>query len=57
MFDPLVLPVTTGVEADRRLALETVEGTRKISERFPGVQIVSGSRTCRSGSSPAARWC
>ncbi len=35
LFDPLVLPITTGVEADRRLALETIEGIRRISAELP----------------------
>ena len=26
MFDPLVLPISTGIEEDRRNALETIEG-------------------------------
>ena len=55
MFDPLVLPVTTGVEADRRLALETVEGIRLISERFPKCQIVAGLSNVSFGLDPAAR--
>jgi len=55
MFDPLVLPVTTGVEADRRLALETVAGVKKISERFPRCQIVAGVSNVSFGLVPAAR--
>ena len=31
MFDPLVLPISTGIEEDRRNAMETIEGTRRIS--------------------------
>src|SRR5205085_9351646 len=30
LFDPLVLPISTGIEEDRRNALETIEGTRLI---------------------------
>jgi len=55
MFDPLVLPVTTGVEADRRLALETVEGIRRISEEFPECQITIGLSNVSFGLKPAAR--
>jgi len=54
-FDPLVLPVTTGVEADRRLALETIEGARLISERFPECQIIAGVSNVSFGLDPAAR--
>ena len=28
LFDPLVLPISTGIEEDRRNAMETIEGTR-----------------------------
>jgi 5-methyltetrahydrofolate--homocysteine methyltransferase len=54
-FDPLVLPVTTGVEADRRLALETIEGTRLISERLPQCNTVVGLSNVSFGLKPAAR--
>ncbi len=37
IFDPLVLPISTGMEEDRRNALETIEGTRRIAEKFPNV--------------------
>jgi len=54
-FDPLVLPVTTGVEADRRLGLETIEGIRRISESMPECQIVVGLSNVSFGLKPAAR--
>jgi 5-methyltetrahydrofolate--homocysteine methyltransferase len=54
-IDPLVLPVSTGMDADRRSALETVEGTRRIAERFPGVQITVGLSNVSFGLKPAAR--
>ncbi|RMD63031.1 MAG: methionine synthase, partial [Planctomycetota bacterium] len=54
-FDPLVLPITTGVEADRRLALETIEGTRRIAEALPECQIIVGLSNVSFGLSPAAR--
>ncbi|MFK7961332.1 MAG: methionine synthase [Phycisphaerales bacterium] len=54
-FDPLVLPVSTGMEKDRRSALETIEGTRRISERFPACQITCGLSNVSFGLSPAAR--
>lgn len=55
LFDPLVLPVTTGVEADRRLALETVEGIRRISERLPDCHTIVGLSNVSFGLKPAAR--
>ncbi len=54
-FDPLVLPVTTGVEADRRLALETIEGIRLISERLPETNTIVGLSNVSFGLKPAAR--
>lgn len=55
LFDALVLPVTTGVEADRRLALETVEGVRRITERLPGCFTMLGVSNVSFGLKPSAR--
>lgn len=55
LFDPLVLPITTGVEADRRLALETVEGIRLIARRFPECSTCIGLSNVSFGLKPAAR--
>ena len=54
-IDPLVLPVSTGMDADRRSALELIEGTRRIRDRFPGVQLTCGLSNCSFGLKPAAR--
>lgn len=54
-IDPLVLPISTGMDADRRSALELVEGTRRIAEAFPGVQITCGLSNVSFGLKPAAR--
>jgi 5-methyltetrahydrofolate--homocysteine methyltransferase len=54
-IDPLVLPISTGMDTDRRSALELVEGTRRISEEFPGVQITCGLSNVSFGLKPAAR--
>ena len=54
-IDPLVLPVSTGMDADRRSALELIEGTRRISEGYPEVQITCGLSNCSFGLKPAAR--
>src|SRR5262249_7391008 len=35
LFDPLVLPITTGMEESRRDGIETIEGIRRIRESFP----------------------
>ncbi|WP_428389192.1 methionine synthase [Mucisphaera sp.] len=55
MFDPLVLPVSTGMEQDKRSGLETIEGTRLISQRFPDCQITCGLSNISFGLNPAAR--
>jgi len=55
LFDPLVFPITTGMETDRRLALETIEGIRRISEAFPECATVIGLSNVSFGLKPAAR--
>ncbi len=55
MFDPLVLPISTGIEEDRRNALETIEGTRLISQHLPKCFTVVGLSNVSFGLKPAAR--
>ncbi|MDX9910805.1 MAG: methionine synthase [Phycisphaerales bacterium] len=55
MFDPLVLPVSTGMDSDRRSALELIEGVRAIAGRFPMAQIVVGLSNVSFGLNPVAR--
>jgi 5-methyltetrahydrofolate--homocysteine methyltransferase len=55
MFDPLVLPVSTGMESDRRSALETIEGVRLISQALPQCQTTVGLSNVSFGLSAAAR--
>ena len=55
MFDPLVLPISTGIEEDRRNALETIEGTRLISQQLPKCHTVVGLSNVSFGLKPAAR--
>jgi 5-methyltetrahydrofolate--homocysteine methyltransferase len=55
MFDPLVLPISTGMESDRRSALETIEGVRRISKELPLAQTTVGLSNVSFGLSPAAR--
>jgi len=54
-IDPLVLPISTGMDADRRSALELIEGTRRITEAFPDVQLTCGLSNVSFGLKPAAR--
>ncbi|HEX8911289.1 MAG TPA: methionine synthase [Humisphaera sp.] len=55
MFDPLVLPISTGIEEDRRNALETIEGTRLIAQQLPKCHTVVGLSNVSFGLKPAAR--
>ncbi len=55
LFDPLVLPVSTGMETDRRSALETIEGVRRIARAFPESQTTVGLSNVSFGLKPAAR--
>ncbi len=55
LFDPLVLPISTGIEEDRRNALETIEGTRRISQELPRCHTVVGLSNVSFGLKPSAR--
>ncbi|MBC8105053.1 MAG: dihydropteroate synthase, partial [Anaerolineae bacterium] len=55
LFDPLVLPISTGIEEDRRNALETIEGTRRISKELPLCHTVVGLSNVSFGLKPSCR--
>jgi 5-methyltetrahydrofolate--homocysteine methyltransferase len=55
MFDPLVLPISTGIEEDRANALATIEGARRISTELPKCHTVVGLSNVSFGLKPAAR--
>jgi 5-methyltetrahydrofolate--homocysteine methyltransferase len=55
IFDPLVLPLSTGMEESRRDGIETLEGIRRIKAELPGVHTVVGLSNVSFGLSPAAR--
>ncbi|MEB3297391.1 MAG: methionine synthase [Cyanobacteriota bacterium] len=54
-YDPLALPISTGIEEDRRNALATVEAIGLIRQNLPGVHVVLGVSNVSFGLSPAAR--
>ena len=54
-FDSLALPISTGIEEDRRNALETVEGIRRIKSELPGVFTILGVSNISFGLNPASR--
>src|SRR5688572_21039976 len=54
-FDPLALPISTGIEEDRRNAAETIEGIRRIKQELPGCFTVLGVSNISFGLNPASR--
>ena len=54
-YDPLALPISTGIEEDRRNGCETIESIRRIITDLPGVHVVLGVSNISFGLSPAAR--
>ena len=54
-FDPLALPISTGIEEDRRNALETIEAIRQIKAELPGAFTILGVSNVSFGLSPASR--
>jgi len=54
-FDPLALPISTGIEEDRRNALETIEGIKRIKAALPGCFIILGVSNISFGLNPASR--
>lgn len=54
-YDPLALPISTGIEEDRQNGKATIEAIRLIREHLPGVHILLGVSNISFGLSPAAR--
>ncbi len=54
-YDPLALPISTGIEEDRANAAATIEAIRRIRSELPGVHVVLGVSNVSFGLSPAAR--
>ncbi|MEO6392371.1 MAG: methionine synthase, partial [Pyrinomonadaceae bacterium] len=54
-FDPLALPISTGIEEDRRNAAETIEGIRRIKADLPGCHTILGVSNVSFGLNPASR--
>jgi len=55
LFDPLALPLSTGMEESRRDGIETIEGIRAIKAELPGVSTILGLSNVSFGLNPAAR--
>ncbi|MCS5698732.1 methionine synthase [Cyanobium sp. FGCU-52] len=54
-YDPLALPISTGIEEDRNNGAATIEAIRRIRAELPGVHVVLGVSNVSFGLSPAAR--
>ncbi len=54
-FDPLALPVSTGIEEDRENAKATVAATKRIREELPGCHVLLGVSNVSFGLNLAAR--
>ncbi|MBF0335861.1 MAG: homocysteine S-methyltransferase family protein [Alphaproteobacteria bacterium] len=55
MFDPLTFTICTGVEDDRKLAVETLDAIERIATELPECQIVLGLSNVSFGLKAAAR--
>jgi len=54
-FDPLALPISTGIEEDRKNAEETIKAIKKIRNKLNKCHIILGISNISFGLSPAAR--
>ncbi len=54
-FDPLALPISTGIEEDRLNAKETITAISKIRDNFPEIHIILGISNISFGLSPLSR--
>src|SRR5436305_4406169 len=54
-FDPLALPISTGIEEDRRNALETIKGIKRIKAELTGCYTILGVSNISFGLIPASR--
>ena len=54
-FDPLALPISTGIEEDRLNAAETIESIKRIHEEMPQANIILGVSNVSFGLNPASR--
>ena len=54
-FDPLALPISTGIEEDRKNAAETIDSIKQIREEMPEANIILGVSNISFGLSLAAR--
>ena len=54
-FDTLALPISTGIEEDRKNGKATIESIRRIRQELPGCHVILGVSNISFGLNPAAR--
>ncbi len=54
-FDPLALPISTGIEEDRNNGKATIEAIKRIRKELPNCHIILGVSNISFGLNPAAR--
>ena len=54
-FDPLALPISTGIEEDRENAAKTIAAIKQIKEEMPDANIILGVSNVSFGLNPASR--
>ena len=54
-FDPLALPISTGIEEDRKNGKATIEAIKRIRAELPNCHIILGLSNISFGLNPAAR--
>ncbi|MGI8543589.1 MAG: REP-associated tyrosine transposase, partial [Aridibacter sp.] len=54
-FDPLALPISTGIEEDRKNAAKTIAAIKQIKEEMPEANIILGVSNISFGLNPASR--
>jgi len=54
-FDPLALPISTGIEEDRKNADETIKAIKQIRAELPEANIILGVSNISFGLNPASR--
>jgi 5-methyltetrahydrofolate--homocysteine methyltransferase len=54
-FDTLALPISTGIEEDRKNGKATIESIRRIRQELPGCHIILGVSNISFGLNPASR--
>lgn len=54
-YDPLALPISTGLEEDRKNGFETIKAIKLIKDRHPQVHLILGISNVSFGLSSSAR--